>query len=194
MLSRPNPQTPSPSKSFVRRTPCRSAVWAPPSQRHDSMPMSLRRPHPLQRHVRRHPSTSTPPTQRGSLANASGSSPWPSSLWRFHLVEAAARSSSAGVLQNSEPRVETGEVSLPEHLLATSCSRPPQTSDSRFACHHLPSRRPGSSRRIHTLRGTLGTRMLGTESSLNWSFDPSHQACASNALHVQLQGPLRDGR
>jgi hypothetical protein len=177
------------------RTPCRSAVWAPPGRRHDSTPVSLRRPHPLQRHVRRHPSTSTLPKRRGSLANASSSSPWPSSLWRFHLVAKAARFSSARVPQNSEPRAETCEVSLPALPLATSCSLHPRTSDSRFGYHHLPSRRLGSSRTIHTFRETRGTRMLGTESSLNWSFDPSHQACASNALigigaSTDRQGPL----
>jgi len=32
-------------------TSCRSAVWAPPSQRCDSTPAPLRRPDPLQRHV-----------------------------------------------------------------------------------------------------------------------------------------------
>ena len=140
--------------------------------------------------VRRHPSTSTLPKRRGSLANASGLSPWPSSLWRFHLVAKAARFSSARVPQNSEPRAETCEVSLPEHPLATSCSLHPRTSDSRFAYHHLPSRRPGSSRTIHTFRETRGTRMLGTESSLNWSFDPSHQACASNFVFSCSIPPL----
>jgi len=35
----------------VRRTSCRSAVWAPPSRRYDSTTAPLRRPDPLQRHV-----------------------------------------------------------------------------------------------------------------------------------------------
>ena len=39
----------APSSGHGCRTPCRSAVWAPPSRRADFTPMPLRRPDPLQR-------------------------------------------------------------------------------------------------------------------------------------------------
>jgi len=41
-------------RACIRRTPCRSAVWAPSSRRRDATPMPLRRPD-LQRLVRQHP-------------------------------------------------------------------------------------------------------------------------------------------